>query len=315
MTGEMVRRIGEVFAITHRVSADAAFTVTSAAMTIYNAAGTAVVTAGAGTASPAFGNSATQHDLTYLWNTSALLDTNAGDYTYSFRYVVGSETRTTDPMSVTLLPATSKYDRYVFRTAGVLQDADQGGISELLSYRDYMACLDEATRELSRVRPARVLYDLALTANTYEYLLSLLTSWVTGVSQIIQVNYPWDTTTQSRPILWTGALVADELAATPKLRFVDISPSTGQTARILYTGRYSLSHTLDTVPTDDFEPTCLYAAALALRRLQSSRAGTTDPAIGAGNVIPRTQSQEYASAAREMERLGRAGWRKVTVSI
>lgn len=311
---DLLYRIGEAKRILHivRHPEGTAFAVTSVAVSIWNSAGTAVVTAGLGTAVP--GTAAVEHDLYYLWTPGT-----ADDYTYLLSYLVGSETKALWG-SVAVLPTTSKYDKYVLAIQDLLQEHTSGEDSQLLSYRDLMRAADLTVRRYSQDRPRELRTTVTLTASDWTYLLSDLATgqspaagWVNDFSQIVRVNYPRDTTLQSRTFLGPLDAEVDERAG--EWRFVHASPSAGQTADVWWTTTHTLSHTIDTIPTVDFPSVCQWGTAEALLMLANAASHTDAPQQAAEFVSYRDKQQRYRQQAMDLKREAQAGWRKTVFSI
>lgn len=288
---DLLFRVGETKRLHHKVEADAAFTVTSVSLRIYDSAGDQIT--GSPFTGTASSGSETSHDVYYNWTPAA-----AGDYTYLLLYTVGSETRGIRG-EVTVLPVTSKFDKWVKRVTDWMVESEVGEAQQLLSYRQLRdACLT-AVRKFEESHPRRKLNDSAgetLSANTWEYALPA--DWSDEFSRIESFEYPVDADVQERPYLEPWEVEVDELR--DKWYFVERVPTAGQKARFTYTLRHTLDDATDTIPTTRFDSVSMYAAGVALLQAANEACRKSDPQRGAGIVGQRTKQQEYSSQAKTL---------------
>lgn len=295
-------RLGETKRIAHQIAADEAFAVGNVSITVWDSAGTEAVAAGTagGKSSAATG---TEHEVYYLWTPAT-----AGDFTYRLLYTVDTETKAITG-AVTVLPATSKFDPYAQRISRALSESEIGDAQAELSFRDLMDAVNSAVREYSNSNPRRVQVSISLTAAQWEYPLSGLTSWVNEFSEIVSLEPDVDPTIQSQFFLKDSEWYVDEVRATPVWGFVNRSPSTGETARITYKAVHSVSHTLTTLPSKDFEGIALFAAGVAAETALASLAARTEaPQQGAEIISRRDQTARWQSQAKALKALGKRLW-------
>jgi len=290
-------RVGEIRALAHTITADEPFDIDSVSATIYTSAGTAIVSGAAGTITAVAAN---EYQISYLWDTS---DGEPGEYVYQLSYVVDGEELLV-PGQVTLLPLVSQYDRYQHRVRGWLAEAKVTESQRQLDYLDLMQALDAAVSRYELDQPLRTQATVSLSSGVFEY--DLPSGWVNGLSQLESIEYPVDDTAQDRLYLEPHEWRVDELRG--KWRFVYHTPSAGETARLTYTGRHTLSHITDTLPARHFEALCQYAAGQALLTLANKAAQTTGPGLAADTITYRTKQQEYLAQAKELLRRGEIGW-------
>jgi len=296
-TRGFVFRVGEKRAIAHTVSADDPFAVDRVSVALFDSVGTAVVSGASGTITAV---SATQYQLGYVWDTTGLA---AGDYGYQLRYYVDAE-ELLIPGTVSLLPLTSKYDRWVTRVTAWIAENQVAEAQRQLTYTDLTQALQTALDRYELDQPRRILETVSLSAGVFEY--SLPSGWAGSFSRVASFEYPVDDTDQCRQYLEVFEWETDEALGT--WRFTVDVPSAGQVARIYYTARHTLSHTADTIPADHFEAVSMYAAGVALLTLANLAAQTTGPGIGADLVSYRTKQQEYQSQAKELMRRAESLW-------
>lgn len=292
-----VFRQGETRALAHTITADEPFAVTAVWVTLLDATGAEVVSAAPGTLTAVAAN---QYQLGYLWDTTGR---EPGDYVYQLHYEVDGETLVI-PGQVTLLPQVSQLDRYQRRVRGWLAEAKLAEPQRQLDYLDLTQALEAAVSRYELDQPRRVLETVTLTAGTDEYALP--SGWVPGFSQLQSVEYPVDDTAQDQRYLEPHAWRVDELRGI--WRFVYDTPGAGETARLVYTTRHTLSHTEDTLPARHFEALCQYAAGQALLTLANQAAQTTGPGLAADTITYRTKQQEYLAQARELLRRAESAW-------
>lgn len=266
MPADRLARPSSTYRLSFLVEAASAVTVNDVRAYIYDEAEAVVVDGALG---GALGNGTTQVEPYYDWSVPA----TAGDYKFSFEFLNGTLPQFEQGF-VLVWPRTSKLDRYIERVKGWVQETEMGELQQALSLRDYRDALAAAVRDYSRKSPRLVQKDVSLTASQWEYDLSTLTagaspaaSWVNDFSRIVRIEPDVDSTLQSRyyePLLQFSV---DERRA--KWRFENRSPSSGDTARVDWETTHTLSHSVDTLPTLDFEPLCEYAAGVVLENPQA----------------------------------------------
>lgn len=315
---DLVFRVGEVKRISHKIASEdgSTFSISSVAAYIYNSAGTAVVDGTAGGVTAGTGVAAAEHEIFYLWNNSA---GTAGTYTYQLRYVVGTQTLTVQG-EATVLPLTSKYDKYVRRIIDWVLMSEAGDAQQLMSDAQLRDAALEAVRVYSTYKPRRVLKDAqSLTANVWEY--SLWSEWEDRFSMVEYFEYPIDATNQKRPLLTASTDLrssADVLIDEPrgKWLFRKIVPATGETYRAAITCRHTLSDATDTVTSEepaDFDAVAEYAAGIALEQVANKFCGTEGQGIEAAVVNYRDKASQYSTQARRLRESAVRKWRAAYV--
>jgi hypothetical protein len=299
---ERIARIGTPYRLAFEwtFDADTPNAITAAAVHVYDSAGLAI--AGSpftGTANEIAANVKYRpfHNLT----TSGL---PAGDYTGRFVYT-STHPIDDDEFWFSLLPVTSKFDAWYERMRRVVMDSQYGEGTTTASFRDYMEAALEAVDEYSKVKPRHLEEALTLAAGDFTYALPL--TWSNGLSEVLSLEYPEEATWQSKSFLQERDYRIDEVDGL--LYLTRHTPSAGQTARLLYTARHTLSHTVDTIPAGDFRAVSLFAAACLLRSLANRAAGTDSSALQAQAVNYRDVTQRYMAQADALTKQARREWR------
>jgi hypothetical protein len=248
-----------------------------------------------------------EYTIHYNLNTTGL----SGPYTGRMTYTATQPVDDDQVNGFYVWPVPSKYDRWVQRVRRGLQDHAGSETQNVLSDLSYMDAINAAVAAYSQHRPKVVEWEQALTANDWTYALPA--GWVTGYSQIIRPEYPYDATLQGRTYLLPADLDVDE--ADSILFLVNHTPSTGETFRFLYLGLPTLSHSTDNLPSVHFEAVAKYAIGEALETLANHRAGQSDPFYEGGVVSYGGQSLRFQAQADKMKAQAREMWRDRRVYV
>lgn len=273
--------------------------VTAGALNIYDSAGVAI-SGSPFTATVTVVTANRNYTVFYNLPTTGLSGHYTGRMTYTATHPVDDDQ--VDGFYV--WPVPSKYDRWVQRVRRGLQDHAGSETQNVLSDLSYMDAINAAVSAYSQNRPKVVEWEQALTANDWTYALPA--GWVTGFSQILRPEYPYDATLQGRTYLLPSDIDVDE--AEPHLYLKYHTPSAGQTFRFLYLGIPTLDHTTDNLPAIHFEAVSKYAIGEALQTLANQRAGQSDPFYEGGIVSYGGQSLRYGQQAKEMKAEARQLW-------
>jgi len=302
MADDIVFRKGEKKALFHTVHAveDERFTISAVKVNVYDENGEAVITDAAGVVDTT--ESANEHGISYILDTSPL---DVGDYTYTMTYTKGrSLEEIVIPGEFTILPPTSKFDRYVQRVIDWLAETHISEAQRELSYKQYRNAILAAVREYEKTHPQKKTLTIDAVSGVYDY--DLPPEWQEGVSQISRIEYP------------VGAgpghtyHVGDEYEvdeAEGVIRFF-MNLTTGQQFKLWFTAPQVLSNTTDTLPDKHFEPITQYAAGVALMMLANKAAQTAQYQIGAQGVTYDGKSQLYAKQSEEMKAEALKAWGK-----
>jgi hypothetical protein len=300
---EEVYRVGIARRVLYEIETEEEVTVTSATITIYKSDGTASVSAQ--TMSIVDAAPALKHTIYYLW-TPAVAD----DYVGYVTYVLNTGETFSERFEAAVVPAVSKYDRYIRTMLNQILDAGVGEAAQLVSFRQAVDCINEAVKQFSKIRPQKKVNHVdgvALTANVWEYALP--TDWVNEFSQVVSLEYPVDSTAQERWFLYTHEFHVDELRS--KWMFTKTAPGTNEKYRMTYTLPHSVvdgATPADTVPAQWFESVCRYATGLALAAAANRAASTSAPGQAAQYANFRTKQQEYRSQSEAMIRRAKDDW-------
>jgi len=130
------------------------------------------------------------------------------------------------------------------------------------------------------------------------YNLGSLTSWSEGFSSVARVEYP------------AAAVASDEAptilededfdtdywdGATHYIRFINVTPASGEAFRIRYTAPYTFASTPETVdvPGEDFFAICRKAACLACKAIAAKYSRLGDSPLGADSGAHTSKAQEF----------------------
>lgn len=299
MPDDLEYRIGASPRITHTVRAGS--TPQSVTATVYDADGDQAASI---TGTAALGDADDLFDVSFVFPTVAL---SAGDYTYTIAYTVGSEIAVMRG-EISLLPAVSKFDRWVRRISDWLLETGTSHERQL-SWRQLRDAALQAVVEYSRANPRHLSTDVTLT-DAYEYTLP--TDWENGFSQIERLDYPLDDDDVWKLRPEPGEWEVDE--ARGKWRFTMWTPSTAEVARLYYSAPHVVQDAAgdlaasDTVPAKDFAAVCQYAAGLALLQLSARAPRVNAPDVRADRVNSRTKEQEYGARAQAMMDAAKEAW-------
>ena len=160
-------------------------------------------------------------------------------------------------------------------------------------------CVQDAVARYSRIRPRLQVWDIVGDGNTYQW--SLPSDWRDGFSTILAVElgsvgeqFP----SYIDPLKWRLYLEPDGW----KLRMF-VTPSNGETVRVVYTVPHVVDATTDTVYPEDFEAVCYLAASRTALALAGKYSGYYEPSFQADVINYRTKAADYRGQARVFERL------------
>jgi hypothetical protein len=181
-----------------------------------------------------------------------------------------------------------------------------------LSASDYNRAIVSALAEYTRDRPRRLFVELP-GAGSFDFPvgdwgsagseLSASTRWDVGFSSLLDVVFPYVSTSRSLPTLDEDEFGIVQLPAGPVLRFAAHTPAVGQKVLVAYSRRHEVTDNWSTVPVADEEALADLAASYALKSLASYYAQATDSSISADVADHPGRSQTYLSLAREYREL------------
>lgn len=173
-----------------------------------------------------------------------------------------------------------------------------------------------AVKRYSIHRPQTKVYEFAGDGG-YDY--DLPPDWLKGFSRITQVEYPC---AQQKPSIipkedWTLFLKLVDSTQTRVLRFLSISPASGEYVRISYTVPHVVDDSSSTVFDIDFDAVCNLAASYCCGALSRKFAQTSEPTIAADAVNYQAKSSAYASRAKDLFKtyLDQVGIEEVKASV
>ena len=166
---------------------------------------------------------------------------------------------------------------------------DVGAISD----DDCLDALDHAFAHYSRLRPRRLVAELAAAADgiVTQDIETDLAGWDAGLSCVTGVEHPIG---EIPPIY----LDHETYAAPDALVLYAYDVASGDTARVAYTAAHTYTVDSSTAPALDQEAIASWAAARLLEELAARGAGVTDSAIGADGIDHNHQVRDYAAIAK-----------------
>lgn len=139
--------------------------------------------------------------------------------------------------------------------------------------------------------------DIAGDGSTYRFTCATqFTNWVEDVSQIVAIIYPVGYQGENKMNL-DEVRVQRTSTGTQELVCVEVTFSSGYTARVHYTGYHQLTESVSTFADGDFLPLCYRVAhdyCLLLAALYNESSNTS---LGADNVKYDTKAAEYRRLA------------------
>lgn len=169
----------------------------------------------------------------------------------------------------------------------------------LLDQSDMQAHIKSALWQYNRDKPNYRTDDVTGDGG-FDYAVGSLTDWSVGFSQLIDVEYPYSSTSaipnmlkRDRWVLWTSG-------DTEYLRFLYATPSATETIRVHYTVPRTFDVSNDVVIFDvDFYALCDLCASHCLDDIASRYVATGDSTIGADSVDHRSKMREALELAKK----------------
>jgi len=155
----------------------------------------------------------------------------------------------------------------------------------------------QAVKGYSKHRP-RLLAEDEAGADAFDYPLSLLAEWSDGFSVIRSVEYPVDDDSAAANILDADDWSIYQKPAGDYLRFLTITPATGESWRVLYTALHTCTDTACTVKAADEEMVQCLAASFYCEILAAWFAQNQDSSIRADVVDHTSKSRDFAARAK-----------------
>lgn len=160
------------------------------------------------------------------------------------------------------------------------------------------ANLGQALSEYSRIRPLEKT-DEKSGDGGYEYALP--SNWVADFSIFRKIEYPAGTSQDPNDdLIEPEKYDVYKTSATSKLRFFDISPTSGYTIRRTYTIKHTVTATASTVLANDADAVCALAAAFCCFDCGRFYAQDSDSYIAADAVDRRGKASKYLEAGRSL---------------
>lgn len=165
-----------------------------------------------------------------------------------------------------------------------------------LSTLQKTANLGQAISEYSRLRPLEKIDEKAGDGN-YEYALP--SDWVVNFSIFRKIEYPAGTSQDPNDdLIEPEKYEVYKTSSTSKLRFFDITPTSGKTIRRTYTIKHLVDVTSSTIFLNDGDAVCALAAAFCCFDCARFYAQDSSSYISADAVDRRGKSSKYLEAGR-----------------
>lgn len=197
-------------------------------------------------------------------------------------------------MAVTLAGITAKLPPRLKDEAEQLSATSGGDLDQAIS---------AALAEFSRDKPRRVALEVDGTGD-FDLLLTSIgevgppsTQWAVEWSTLLQVVYPYVSTSRDLPALPPDEYVLLDLPAGPTLRFLAATPSATEKILLVFTRPHALDVGHETPPDAYLEALANLSAAYAFEALAAFYAQGTDSSIEADVVDHRGRSAEYRQLA------------------
>jgi hypothetical protein len=162
-------------------------------------------------------------------------------------------------------------------------------------------CITKALAEHSKHRPRVVVEDEAGAGGFAYPLADDLADWEDDFSQVLQVEFPVDDTSDSKDILEPEDWQVYPAPGGKKLHFLSARPATGQSMRITYTARHACTASTSTVPTADECAVQALAAAYYCRALAAAYSQDQDSTIAADQIDQGAKRRNYEAQAKAYE--------------
>jgi hypothetical protein len=169
----------------------------------------------------------------------------------------------------------------------------------VLTSAEIDAAVAEAVTTYSKHRPHELLADLAGDGD-YDYAVPA--DWVLDCSAVRRVEYPAG---ERVPVYLEDdqyTLYKPDAQATV-LRFLDVTPQAGQTARVTYTAPHVVDADSSTIPANDEECVGNLAASVACEWIASHYSQQGDPTLSADTTDHRSKASDYAARAKRFRAL------------
>jgi hypothetical protein len=172
-----------------------------------------------------------------------------------------------------------------------------------LSAADLQAIVRAALAKYSQDLPDVITEDETATGSAY-FSLAGLASWSEGFSRIVNIEYPAAVIASNTEPTYLDPGQYDEtyqVGTLKYVRFIGVTPTSGQTIRFHYTAPYAFAGSPSAVdiPTEHYYPLCHLAACYACRSISAKYSRINDSPLGVDSAANTTKAQEFANRAGE----------------
>ncbi|MEN8134324.1 MAG: hypothetical protein ABFS18_02140 [Thermodesulfobacteriota bacterium] len=158
----------------------------------------------------------------------------------------------------------------------------------------------KAMREHSQHRPRELVADLVGDGG-FAYALDSLTDWEDDFSQVKQVEFPVDDSSETKDILEPEDWQIYQAPTGKELHFLRDWAAADESMRITYSARHTCTATACTVPGADEDAVMVLAAAYFCRALAASYSQDQDSTIAADQVEQGGKRRSYRNQAKDYE--------------
>lgn len=188
--------------------------------------------------------------------------------------------------------------------AASVQTMIQGSDADYdLSAADLQAIVKAALAKYSQDLPDVITEDETATGSAY-FSLAGLASWSDGFSRIVNIEYPAAVIASNTEPTYLDPGQFDEtyqVGTLKYVRFIGVTPTSGQTIRFHYTAPYAFAGSPSAVdiPPEHYYPLCHLAACYACRSISAKYSRINDSPLGVDSAANTTKAQEFANRAAE----------------
>lgn len=312
MAEEYVFTVGETPSIRRTIHEKKGVAVSAATVAIYDAGGDPLTLASSDAQADPGNTTAKEQTVSYHWPTAGVAP---GDYTAIFTITLSDQRVLLERVQLTVRPLFSQLDKWERKIRDLVLDTKVSDLATMLDPGQYQKAAVDAVRAFEKRWPRTLAKDFSLEAGVWEYPLpsgeveGVSIAWDTDFSRLLELYYPWDPDDPA-PVLLQAEhdYTTDESRSV--WRLLGFTPGAGETARLLYTARHVLSHTVDTVPEAHVTSVAMYAAGLALQAFGGAAVRTTAPAIGGEFASYRTKQMEARQQGNTFLEMALKSWGK-----
>ncbi|MDT7040872.1 hypothetical protein [Candidatus Nitronereus thalassa] len=166
----------------------------------------------------------------------------------------------------------------------------------LIEQDDKHKAIQQALKAYNKERPRELVQDYSGDGATFD--LTLPASWAAEFSLVRSIEYPVG---QREPVLLERTDWAVYRTPSGQVLRLQVTPQTGETARVTYTAPHAVDFSSSTVFAQDEEAVADLAASIGLRDLATIFASKQDATIAADSVDHQSKAREFLKLADVLE--------------